>query len=738
MRIHLIRSSAAALALCCAHAHADTTPQTPPFSQNWSNTGLITTANDWSSVPGIAGYLGDNAASSNTGVDPRTLLTDLTNTLNVQANQNSVTVATSGGAAEFEFADPAVAIKGSGTADAPYLLISINNTGLSGTRVSFNMRDLDDTATDAIQPINVQYRVGNSGAFTNVTGGYFADVSVPNATQVTPAEVFLPAAADNQAVVQVRIMTTNAAGVDEWIGIDDITVGPSVDVPPTVSSSAPNSASAAIAVNSNLVINFSEAVTVSGSWFTIQCATSGAHTAVVSGGPSSYTLNPDTDFAFGEACVWTTIAANVSDQDGTPNVMATNYVVNFNAVQDVAPSVATISPANSASNVQLNANITVNFDEPVSVTGAWYQLNCSVSGNNLAATVTGGPQSYVVDPTANLANSENCTFTVIAANVTDLDGTPQVMANNFVSTFSTVPNASNYYAGVNASSPATLRTSLHSLIRGHTCYFYSGAGTNVWTILEDADQAPGAGNENKVLDVYKNALYNKGTDRAGVNNDPITSFNREHTWPNSYGFNDRLTATGTGGATFANCPYTDTHMLYASNVSYNSSRGNLIFDDCAGCASLETEVNAGQGGPGFPNRFVAGSPGTGKFEVWQRRKGDMARAILYMDIRYEGGTHPTTGISEPDLIVTNATNLITTTGNGAFVAQAYMGRLDTLIAWHLADPPTAEEVARNGKVFTYQGNRNPFIDHPEWVACIYQNQCGSGSENLFANGFENP
>ena len=699
--------------------------------------GLITTANDWSAVPGISGYLGDNAATTATNIDPRTLLTDATNVLNVQANQTAVAVATSGGTAEFEFANPAVAIKGSGTADAPYLLISINNTGLSATRVSFTMRDLDDTATDAAQQINVQYRVGATGAFSNVTGGYFADVSVPNATLSTPAEVFLPAAADNQPVVQVRIMTTNAAGVDEWIGIDDISVGPSVDVAPTVSSSTPNNASAPVSVGSNLVINFSEAVTVNGSWFTIQCGTSGAHTATVTGGPGSYTLNPDTDFAFGESCVWTTIASNVVDQDGTPDPMAANYVVNFNVAPDTAPVVASTLPANGATNVGLSANISVNFDEPVNVSGAWYTLNCSVSGNNLAAVVSGGPQSYVIDPAANFANSENCTLTVVAANVLDLDGTPTAMASNFVSTFSTAPNATNYYQGVNASSSAALRSSLHSLIRGHTCFFYSGAGTSVWTILEDADQAPGAGNENKILDVYKNALYNKGTDRAGVNNDPINSFNREHTWPNSYGFNDRLTATGNGGATFANCPYTDTHMLYASNVSYNSSRGNLIFDDCAGCTTLETQVNAGQGGPGFPNRFVAGSPGTGKFEVWQNRKGDIARAILYMDVRYEGGTHPVSGISEPDLIVTNSTNLITTTGINAFVAQAYMGRLDTLIAWHLADPPTAEEVTRNGKVFSYQGNRNPFIDRPEWVACVFQNQCGAQSETIFANGFEN-
>ena len=114
----------------------------------------------------------------------------------------------------------------------------------------------------------------------------------------------------------------------------------------------------------------------------------------------------------------------------------------------------------------------------------------------------------------------------------------------------------------------------------------------------------------------------------------------------------------------------------------------------------------------------------------------MARAILYMDIRYEGGTHPVTGISEPNLIVTDNTALITTTPSGSIVATGYMGKLSTLIAWHLADGPDNAERARNNKIFGYQNNRNPFIDRPEWVNCLYLNQCGAVSEILFKDGFE--
>ncbi len=80
-------------------------------------------------------------------------------------------------------------------------------------------------ADDAQQQLNVQYRVGSSGAWTNVTNGYFSDVTTGGtATQVTAVDVTLPAAANNQAQVEVRIVTTNAVGSDEWVGIDDIVV----------------------------------------------------------------------------------------------------------------------------------------------------------------------------------------------------------------------------------------------------------------------------------------------------------------------------------------------------------------------------------------------------------------------------------------------------------------------------------------------------------------------------------
>jgi hypothetical protein len=85
-------------------------------------------------------------------------------------------------------------------------------------------------------------------------------------------------------------------------------------------------------------------------------------------------------------------------------------------------------------------------------------------------------------------------------------------------------------------------------------------------------------------------------------------------------------------------------------------------------------------------------------------RGNIARSLFYMAIRYAGD-----GAEEPALVLTDDTALINS-------ASAYMGKLSTLLAWHRADPVDAGEELRNDEIYwLYQTNRNPFVDHPEWV-----------------------
>jgi hypothetical protein len=204
---------------------ANSTYQSLPYSQNWANTGLITTNDNWSAVPGIEGYRGDGLTSSE-GVDPQTVLSfdGGSPIIDVIANQTAPDTLATGGVAEFHLTNSVVALQGSGTADAPFILLYINSAGFSRVRLRYNVRDLDASPDNSVQQMALQYRLGNSGSFVNVPAGYVADATVANsASMVTPIDVSDPAWID-QPQIQFRVITTNAAGSDEWVGIDDIEV----------------------------------------------------------------------------------------------------------------------------------------------------------------------------------------------------------------------------------------------------------------------------------------------------------------------------------------------------------------------------------------------------------------------------------------------------------------------------------------------------------------------------------
>ena len=313
--------------------------------------------------------------------------------------------------------------------------------------------------------------------------------------------------------------------------------------------------------------------------------------------------------------------------------------------------------------------------------------------------------SYDCRPYKN-GNAESCNFATPQA------GTWHVMLRAYssysgvslVADYSAASGGGSYYAGVVTSSSSALRASLHEIIDDHTRFPYTSSETDTWDVLDQADQDPL--DSSRVLDIYKNVSYAKA---GGGNN----YYNREHTWPKSLGFPEDLPS---------NYPYTDMHMLMLSDISYNSARGNLPFGNCsASCTEFPTQAYAGQGGgsgsfPGNSN-WSNGSI----WQVWSKLKGDVARAMFYMDLRYEGGSHAVSGTAEPDLRLTDNLSLVTASSGNASIA--YMGSLSVLLQWHADDPPTEGERLRNALVQTYQGNRNPFVDHPEWVACVYQNVC---------------
>ncbi|MEH6858542.1 endonuclease [Priestia megaterium] len=231
----------------------------------------------------------------------------------------------------------------------------------------------------------------------------------------------------------------------------------------------------------------------------------------------------------------------------------------------------------------------------------------------------------------------------------------------------TVP-VEDYYRTTAEKTGNSLKTELHNIIDHHTELSYSA----VWEALKKTDEDPA--NANNVILLYTGRSQAKGTNGGGVDD-----WNREHVWAKSHG--DFGTAMGPG---------TDLHHLRPTDVSVNSTRGNLDFDNGG------TEHSEALG-----NYFDSDS--------WEPRdevKGDVARMLFYMAVRYEGDVS-----DEPDLELNNTVN------NGT---APYHGKLSVLLQWNAQDPVDDRERRRNDIIYSdYQHNRNPFIDHPEWVNEIW-------------------
>lgn len=257
-------------------------------------------------------------------------------------------------------------------------------------------------------------------------------------------------------------------------------------------------------------------------------------------------------------------------------------------------------------------------------------------------------------------------------------------------------NDTNYYADAhnaitNNLSGDELRNALSEIIsNGHKNLTYS----EVWTALTKTDEDPN--NTDNVILLYRGLSLPKFSNGSGSQSSDPDNWNREHVWAKSHGFSSSSLEA-----------YTDIHHLRPTDISVNSSRGNLDFDNSD---SPLAEAPA--------NRVDSDS-----FEPRDSVKGDVARMVFYMDTRYQGAD------STPDLTVVDR---LTTSGEPA------LGRLCRLLEWHNADLVDATEQTRHDRIFEFQGNRNPFIDHPEWVSKIYQTDaCGGDSGGGDTGGGDN-
>lgn len=238
----------------------------------------------------------------------------------------------------------------------------------------------------------------------------------------------------------------------------------------------------------------------------------------------------------------------------------------------------------------------------------------------------------------------------------------------------------DYYNSALGKTGAELRVALHEIINDHTNLPYSSGTNHTGEALKRLDEDPA--NTNNVFLIYEQRSQPKNT--LGLTG----GWNREHLWPDSYGLDDIRPS------------YTDLFNLHAEDSNVNSARGNKFYDISDPAA------------PGYRKPAHAEAPLTSTdVDSWEPPevvKGDIARALFYMDVRYEGDR-----TNEQDLILKDVTSGIASSTN-------LMGRLSTLLLWTQQDPVDDAERARNDMIFQiYQHNRNPFIDHPEWVQLIF-------------------
>lgn len=239
----------------------------------------------------------------------------------------------------------------------------------------------------------------------------------------------------------------------------------------------------------------------------------------------------------------------------------------------------------------------------------------------------------------------------------------------------------SYYESVRGLKGEELKEGLHNIIKGHKTFGYSSLGQEDW---ETVDVDPF--NSSNFYVIYE------GSKKKGY------SVNKEHTWAKSHGSFGTSAPAGS-----------DLHNLRGSNSNLNSTRGNLDFG-----AVDHTSGNSIYKSFSWANADMEGNYRDNYFEPKDSWKGDVARIIFYMATRYDGG-------SEPELEVGgNIDHSRFNDFSGG--ASGLHGNFADLYEWATSgiDPVSDYEVNRNNLVDQlYQHNRNPFIDHPEFIVMIY-------------------
>jgi len=272
-------------------------------------------------------------------------------------------------------------------------------------------------------------------------------------------------------------------------------------------------------------------------------------------------------------------------------------------------------------------------------------------------------------------------YTLVVDGVEDLYANPMDSVSvgfDFVDT--SVPPG--YYDGAEGLAGDDLRAALHAIVDDHTVLSYAYS----WEAFYTTDDK----SNGKVWDMYSDVPggeppyeYTFGVDQGGIGGVEGTGYNREHAWPSSWSGGELLPK------------YSDLFTIYPTDNFVNNQRGNDPYGEVA--SPTWTSLNGSRKGscsyPGYSGPA---------FEPIDEYKGDFARTFFYVTVRYYTEDSAWTSSAMTD---------------GADILP---WAVDLLLGWHEADPVDRKELERNGTVYALQGNRNPFIDRPEFADLMYQ------------------
>lgn len=250
-----------------------------------------------------------------------------------------------------------------------------------------------------------------------------------------------------------------------------------------------------------------------------------------------------------------------------------------------------------------------------------------------------------------------------------------------------------------------LKTQLYNIIKtGHIDRGYgSGSSTvnnGLWTAYGTTDRDNFYDHDNSVLDIYSENptgpdpyTYSYNSSQCGTYNGEGDCYNREHIVPQSV-------------FSSANPMHNDPHFIPPTDGKVNGMRNNYPHGMVT--SPTWTSLNGGKLGPNANTGISAGYTGV-VFEPINEFKGDIARMYLYFATRYE------------NLVSGYTYDMFNGTSNQVFTNTF----LNILITWHNQDPVSPYEIARNNAIYAFQGNRNPYIDHPEYVCQIWTATCNA-------------